>query len=293
MFRALLAVALLSAAVVSATEMKASSRIGQKLISKSRRLNDERDISWMPNYSIKFQKCHSLLQVAGGEGGGGGGEGENQLYTQHLVEFALCPSDSCTTGHGCKYGAQYIVNMREFVQLYTELKEEEKEAACEAIAENCNCENANDDEACENQCYIDADMEVCIEVEGEEEEDMERYLECEALELDENNGNYNYNYNNNANYYREYFVGPYCSANGKAIHLGVFVDQACSVKAESGVYEEFHYGKSLPYSSTSMVEMDCISCREPEEDDGNNNNNNNNNNSNNNNGKRRTSNASQ
>ena len=56
------------------------------------------------------------------------------------------------------------------------------------------------------------------------------------------------------------------------------MDETCSYSAPDGVYERFHYGKSLPYASTSIIEHDCISCKEPEENNGNNNNNNNNNN---------------
>merc|ERR1711966_594041 len=73
------------------------------------------------------------------------------------------------------------------------------------------------------------------------------------------------------------FVGPYCSANGKSINLGVFMDEYCSSSATEGIYEKTHYGKALPYSSESIVSNDCISCMRPAEDDGNNNNNNNNN----------------
>ena len=73
----------------------------------------------------------------------------------------------------------------------------------------------------------------------------------------------------------EFFVGPYCSANGKKILLGMFLDETCSFAAPDGAYEKFHYGKSLPYSSKSIISNECISCAAPEEDDGNNDNNNN------------------
>lgn len=82
----------------------------------------------------------------------------------------------------------------------------------------------------------------------------------------------------NYNQYQEYFIGPYCSSSGDAIHLGVFLDEGCSVPAESGIYEQMNYGKALPYSTTSMVEMDCISCMEVDENDNNNDDGNNNNN---------------
>lgn len=261
-----------TASAMLRTDSNINAKMAEKLLSKARRLNNngEVDTSWVPDYSLKFQKCHSLVQVAGEGGGGGEGAENGQIYTQNLIEFALCPSSSCSTGLGCSSGAKYIVNMREFVEVYMEFKQEELEQQCEYVAGNCNCQYANDDEACANQCLIDAGLEACIEVEGEEN-DMERYRECEALEQGDNNNNANYNYNynngnnnnNNYNYYQEYFVGPYCSSDGNSIHLGVFQDEGCSIPADDSVFEAMNYGKTLPYSkstSTSMVLQDCISC---------------------------------
>ena len=184
--------------------MDASSRAGQKLLAKSRLLaenKNERDVSWMPYYSIKFDKCHSLIQVAGQQGGGGGGGGNNNqnrgtLYNQHLVEFSLCPSDSCSSSSSsCKNGAKYIANLREFAQLYTEYKREALEKACETIRQNC----YSDDDT---SCYTQAGMTQCIEVDGQEEVDLEKYMECQVLG---NNNNKNNN-NNNQNYNYGYYV---------------------------------------------------------------------------------------
>merc|ERR1712127_607312 len=68
------------------------------------------------------------------------------------------------------------------------------------------------------------------------------------------------------------FVGPYCSNNGKKIHLGVFLEETCSVEAPNGLYEATHYGSSLPYAKKSMVDSGCVSCLEPKDIDYNNNN---------------------
>jgi hypothetical protein len=56
-----------------------------------------------------------------------------------------------------------------------------------------------------------------------------------------------------------YYVGPYCSFDGKSVKLGVFVDAGCSMFAPSGVYETL-YGVPLPYSTTSIIRNDCVSC---------------------------------
>jgi hypothetical protein len=176
------------------------------------------------------------------------------------------------------------------------MKMQAQEQACEMIAEYCYCDNANDDEACENQCYADAGMSECIQNEGQEEMDMNQFLECEAMEgADGNNnnnnngGNYNYgsNVNNNGvDMYRQYYIGARCSPrDGKSIFLAAFYDAGCTAYAGSGIYEAFNYGYPLPYESEPIVALnDCISCLQVDENENNNNNNNNNNNQNNNNG---------
>merc|ERR1719491_1729374 len=53
----------------------ALSEIGSKILSQARILEDyEYDHSWMEQYSIQFQSCHSILSFAGGEGEGGDAE---------------------------------------------------------------------------------------------------------------------------------------------------------------------------------------------------------------------------
>mmetsp|Transcript_26668 Transcript_26668/g.40492 ORF Transcript_26668/g.40492 Transcript_26668/m.40492 type:complete len:436 (-) Transcript_26668:63-1370(-) len=263
----------LSLLTFQAGAFDANSKAGQKLMNSARQLenNGERDVSWMPNYSIKFESCHSLVQVAGEENGGGE-DGSSMLFTQHLIEFKLCPSGTCSTG--CKNGGRYITNMREFTQMFIEYKEQEKEEKCESIRENC----YNDDE---NYCFYQAGAQECIENEnGDDEQNVEEYMECTELEMDNDNNNQNYNWNNNGgdNYmYRQYFVGPKCSNNGKSINLSLFLDAGCSVPAEDGVYEKISRGYSLPYAKESMISSECISCEQVDEDKYYNNNNNNNN----------------
>mmetsp|Transcript_23245 Transcript_23245/g.50367 ORF Transcript_23245/g.50367 Transcript_23245/m.50367 type:complete len:380 (+) Transcript_23245:132-1271(+) len=113
---------------------------------------------------------------------------------------------------------------------------------------------------------------------------LEDAMECTEMEVDEdalqyyyynqggdsqqqyNNANY-YNQNNNQNQEMKLFVGPYCSANGKSIFLGTFMDETCSYPAPSGTYESFSYGAALPYSQESLVANSCLSCKEPQDAD--------------------------
>jgi hypothetical protein len=195
------AAALLSALVASATahsmipddfDIKADSKFGMKLLSLAQSINEDensatvetrnlennkQDYSWVANYSIKYQSCASLVQIGDGEGNKNNNDGGGTMYTQNLVKFSLCPTaegcDACKTGE-----AQYVVNMADFIDAYTEAKMEEQEYACEIIRENCYCDNYNDDQVCENACYVTAEMESCIEIEGGDEFEIQRYLEC-------------------------------------------------------------------------------------------------------------------
>jgi len=103
---------------------------------------------------------------------------------------------------------------------------------------------------------------------GQQQFDLQEALECRRLEVNNNNNNNNQNNNYGQQQQNvEYFVGPYCSTNGKSIHLGVFMDETCSYAAPSGTYEKVSYGAALPYSTTSLIPHECISCRQTAEEE--------------------------
>ena len=166
-------------------DIPVESKMGKRLLSNARRLennnnnnnNNDEEADWLASYSIKYVSCSSLIQVReeGGDDEGG------ILYTQNLVKFIVCAGNTAGSCNDCGNGiAQYVVSMMEFVDAYTESKMEAQEQACEYIAEYCYCDNANDEEVCENQCYVDAGMDVCIEYEGGDEFEIQRYLECDG-----------------------------------------------------------------------------------------------------------------
>jgi len=200
MFRtALLSLFLAAAAtaspyIPSEGTIPADSKFGRELLRKATVIeparflkdnnnNNNYNQNYIALYDIKYTGCSSLIQInaqGGGGGGGGGGQNNNQnngiLYTQHIVKFELCPSGTCSSG--CSGGGEYAVSMMNFVDSYTEAKLEEQEYNCEMVRESCYCDNANDDEACEYSCYVNAGMEECVEYEGQEDFEIQRYLEC-------------------------------------------------------------------------------------------------------------------
>jgi hypothetical protein len=188
MFRA--ATLALVASLVSAKSfipsggIPASSEFGTRLLNAAtvvepaRHLdqNNGYDYTFLVNYSIKYTGCNSITQVnAQQNGNNNNNQGASMLYTQQLVRFSLCPTDSCSS---CSGGGQYVVNMVDFVDSYTEAKLSAQEYACETVRENCDCEGANDDDVCEAACYTTAGLTNCINYDGGDDFDIQKYLEC-------------------------------------------------------------------------------------------------------------------
>ena len=170
-----LAISLLSAiGAVSASksveiptnDIAASSPLGGRILSAARQLNNNNNnnnnnnFSWISGYSIKFEKCATSDEYYGGYFGNNNNNKNNNnrqnfngLYQQRLVHFKLCPTGSCSSSSSssCANGADYVIDMNEFVDAYIDSKLTAQEYNCEQVRENCNCENANDDDACEYQ----------------------------------------------------------------------------------------------------------------------------------------------
>lgn len=237
--------------------LSADSVPGKHLMSKARSLENnyyEQDLSWMAKFSIKFNSCHSIHSW----NPEGQGEESNSPYgSTHLVNFQLCPSDKgCRS---CSGGGDYVVELNEFVEAYTQAKSEMEEANCQAVEENCNCNYYyGDDQSCLSNCYKKAGLDYCGE-NNENEFDVAEYMECREAEF--------------GNYYNLYYIGPVCNNNGKSINLQLFTDANCMTAAKSGVYEKYNYGYALPYSKKSIVSSECFSCKDQEENEGDDNNN--------------------
>lgn len=264
-----------SSAAREVHEVSAESKFGQSILSKARQLNNNnnnnqangQDQTWIANMSLKFMGCHKISQW----NAEADGEEDVRIETKRLAKFRLCPSNLCSDnkGMGCKKGfGDYIVDLDDFLASYLENKQEVEYQNCQNHAANkCNCGNADDQEYCLNKCYKSAGMYECIqndEYYGNQFQ-VENYLECAQWEPSNNqnaNGRALAYYQNQQ---EQYYIGSYCSAQGGAVNLGVFTDDACTVPADSTYGRSTYYkleGKSLPYGEESIVNTKCWSCED-------------------------------
>mmetsp|Transcript_13097 Transcript_13097/g.19087 ORF Transcript_13097/g.19087 Transcript_13097/m.19087 type:complete len:345 (-) Transcript_13097:156-1190(-) len=235
---------ILSTVFTSVAALKSNSSAGQKLLSKSRALEENYN-SWIVDYSLKFDSCHTVVNFNAEDANGD----EGAVSKQKLAKFKLCPSDKC--GSYCT-GAEYLVDMDQFVNSYTEWQMNDKEYKCEQVRENCNCDYYDDEEACENKCYTTAGLyDDCVEVEQGDDDsyvfDLQEWMECSQIEYENDDGTV-------------YYVGPKCSSNGQRINLGVFSDEFCTEAANDEMFYKT-YGVELPYTSSSIVSEACLSCK--------------------------------
>mmetsp|Transcript_43410 Transcript_43410/g.74084 ORF Transcript_43410/g.74084 Transcript_43410/m.74084 type:complete len:393 (-) Transcript_43410:233-1411(-) len=273
--------------VTPKASISANSKIGAKVLSKARRLeqdeNEEIDFTWVANMSLKFQGCYHT-QSWNDEADG---EEDIRISTQRLVRFRLCPSDTCSmeSAAGCTSGyGDYIIGMEDYLEAYFEAIQQDQEYNCEYEKDygDCACDGENqgddfDEEICEYDCYMGKGMEYCVDrnpyaEEGEEEEEEQELREmAECRELEVNNDNRRKLEEEEA----QYFIGAYCSDSGAAIHLGVFTEESCSQFADefggASTYATLTGGE-LPYADSTMIGSECMACKEPADADQNNNN---------------------
>lgn len=280
---AILATVVSSTVGVTVDSISATSKMGQKLLSKARLLEEgedegennedyyqENDMTWIEGFAIKFIGCNQIAQF----NQNADGDNDVRIQTQKHVHFRLCPNRKCSndSAYGCKAGyGDYIVDMDTFVEEYLDNVQNIKESVCANAKNNCDCEGNDDEDGCYNQCYYDAGYEQCIE-----EEDavvaLEDYSACNEFAYqggnDDGNGRKLGDGDDNGN---QYYIGPYCSAKGGGVVLGMFTDNTCTTAADSNYgLETFEAmtGSALPYSSDPIVDKKCYTCDYTNEDDG-------------------------
>eukprot|EP00986_Skeletonema_menzelii_P000676 scaffold193_cov157-Skeletonema_menzelii.AAC.8 len=277
----------------TAAEITTHSKLGQKLMSSARRVDNERslegqqnngeiDYTWVANYALKFQGCHNIPRW----NEDANGEDDVRVSNTALARFRLCPANDCSTSdaYGCKSGyGDYVVSMDTYLNAYLESVQQDREYNCE-YAQNyecgCNGDNGNNnnenysEEMCLYDCYMNKGMEYCVEnnpyaQDGEEQEqqqDIQEMAQCQQFEVQNNNNN-----QNNGGEQVQYFMGPHCSDDGSSIRMGLFTDDACTIFADdyygATTYASLNYGKSMPYSDTTMVGTECMSCKEAQDNE--------------------------
>jgi len=266
--------------------ISATSTVGQKVLSKARRLEqNEVDYTWVADMSLKFQGCYHTQQW----NDEANGEDDVRISTAKLVRFRLCPTATCsmTDAAGCSSGyGDYIIDMETYLEAYFEAVQQDQEYNCRYEEEygDCACDaddDGFDEDICKYECYMGKGMEYCVdrnpyEEEGQEKEEnqfenLREFAECREYEFPENDDGNRRKLEEEAKYY----VGAYCAENGGHIYLGLFTDDTCSQFADSyGGTETFSalsYGKSLPYSDSTMIGSECMSCKEAQDNNNNNN----------------------
>jgi len=228
-----------------AASVKASSRAGRKLLAKARRLDEaEADYSWMPEYTFQFQKCYSWEAY---------GREDNNENMEKSIIFRACPQGECSST--CSYGADYIVQLADYVDAYITAKQNLREYNCQMVEENCECDDDQvDDDACMYNCYAAAGLNYCND--DENQFDPMDYVDCAQLEMNNDNNNRKLDEEN------AIYGGLYCSDDGDSVLMGAFTDEDCSTFDSSNTYYKT-MGSALPYSSKSIVGSGCVSCANP------------------------------
>lgn len=201
------------------TNSKASSEL-----QTSRRLdNDDGDISWMKDYTIKYENC---------------------LAEHRLVSYRLCPKEnSCKKG--CSGGGQYLVDFDVFIDAFTEAQLGAREYACEMVRENCE----NDDE---NECYEAEGYDYCID-KNDDEFDLQDYLQCAQYDDDFYVGPY-CSADDATSIYLGLFTDEGCTVHSKTafydyfgyqlpyLYKSIFEKNQCAKCKEHGKDEDQAYG---------------------------------------------------
>jgi len=256
LFRILALLPILASATTVLSDIKASSTFGRTLLENARNLNENVDYSFIGDYSIKFQGCHSVSQWNADVDD----ENDVRIKTKRLVRFRLCPSGSCqnekTAGCTTKFG-DYVVDLNTFVAAYLDNAATVKEELCATAEATCQETCGGDDEDCMAGCYDDTGTSMCYA--DESAIDVNDYAECAEYNMAANRRQLEEDV--------QYYLGPFCADQGGEIHLGLFTDDTCTTFAQNG--EAMFYtnmGYELPYSDTSIISTQCVACTHTDDD---------------------------
>ena len=275
-----LAIAFLSAAMASAMDINphkasisASSPAGQRLLSEARLLNNDQnaevDYTWVAKMSIKYQGCYHT-QVWNAEANE---DADVKVSTQRLVRFRLCESDTCsmTDAGGCATGyGDYVIGMESYLASYLDIVQSDHEYNCkyeETYGDVVACE----DDYCKYDTYVAKGMEYCVDRNPYEEDNGNKNGQNQNEMMNKiAEGCQQFKVNNRRELEDQvkYYMGAFCSDTGGAIHLGLFTDDSCSTFVDENGGADTYLaltGYELPYSTTTMIGTECVSCKEPKD----------------------------
>jgi len=269
----------MSKIIDTSTEIEASSTLGSALLASARSLQDgngnggsqySMDMSFLVDYSIKFQGCHHISQW----NLNADGEDDVRIQTKRLARFRLCPTGSCqpsrSSGCSSKYG-DYVVDMSIFVSTFLQARADARDYQCSLYADSCQdtCDGSDDEDSCMYGCYAGYGLNYCVQSADATAESLFDPLDyAQCAQFDFANGRRRLDGANDDSIY--YYIGPYCANQGGSIYLGLFNDNTCTTFISEG--KETFYEKAgfeLPYTSDSLISYDCFSCNEPAQNDAN------------------------
>jgi hypothetical protein len=155
--------------------------------------------------------------------------------------------------------------MESYIAAWFEAKQAYASFKCDFLASNvcaCDANNADYSESyCLWDCYVAHKMSSCMEnpygsSSSSNVFNLYDYMTCTSI----------YSNRRELSNSGSFYVGPYCANQGGAIYLGMFTDESCTVFADSAGGRESYYalkGSNLPYGQTNIIDMDCMSCKEP------------------------------
>ncbi len=225
-------------------EFSSNSKAGRDLIASSTLVEGSRsleeyeyNINFVGDYSIKFLDCHSVNQW---NGDSDGDEEASRIVASNLVRYRLCPTNSCSskTSSGCqsKFG-DYLVDINTFAYSYLSAQASQNQN----IQSSCSGECSYGDDDCVQSCFEKNGGYSFYDNDGTSFDPAD-YAQCAA--------------------YKDYYLGPTCSNDGKSIFLGLFGDEGCTEYSDcSSSCFKSKYGYNLPFSDTSIISKTCVSCK--------------------------------
>jgi len=220
-------------------------------VSQTRQL-DGSDINFLNYFSMQYQGCSKVKQWSDYS------DSYQKVYSNSMVNFRLCPENSCNSGCSHGYG-EYVIDMDTYVSKYIVDKQFRSSDLCLGAAQECGC-NSDDDQNCFSDCFINSGLDSCLANGGYE--NVYGYSSCTKFQ-NQNNRKRNLdeeNANDAGQGETSYYIGPYCADNGFDIFIGIFTDQYCSIKSSETIDSLTNGEMYLPFSSVPVASSECTAC---------------------------------